>query len=149
MELNNRTYTLIELIEILTGYIGDFELKFLKEIEREGLTAKMLTYLFEIHKLGNPTFTELARDLGLSKPSVTAIVDKLEGLGFIKRVKSDEDRRTAHIHVTKKGDELSRIHDRVHQNIADIFAKNLNKGDLNRLVELLNKVIHRIGKNPA
>ncbi len=144
MESNQKKYNIVELIEILTGYIGDLELQFLKQVEDAGLTAKMLTYLNEIHKKGHPTSTELACALGLSKPSITAIVDKLEKLGYIEKIQSDEDRRSAHIHLTEKGRELAKTHDEAHRNMADIFTENLNKKDLNTLETILNKAIQKM-----
>jgi DNA-binding MarR family transcriptional regulator len=46
----------------------------------------------------------LARELDLTKPTVTVLADKLVDKGYIKRVKSDKDRRSMHLHIDKKGD---------------------------------------------
>jgi len=141
MSNKQNKYTLVELIEIITAIIGDIEVQFIKSLGDAGLTARQLAYLEAISRLGHPNFSELARELGLSKPSVTAIVEKFTALNYVERVTSDEDRRTAHIHLTKNGHELVAMHERTHANIAEIFSSNLGKKDLETLVELLNRVV--------
>lgn len=134
-------YNLTELIEKLTHLVGDIEVEFIKTLGDAGITAKQLDYLEEIERLGHPNFSELAQDLGLSKPSVTAIVEKFITQGYVERVKSDQDRRTSHIHLTERGSDLLKTHVEAHSRIADIFTKNLDKKDLDALVVILNRVV--------
>ena len=134
-------YNLTELIEKLTRLVGDIEVEFIKTLGDAGITAKQLDYLEEIERLGHPNFSELAQSLGLSKPSVTAIVEKFITQGYVERVKSDQDRRTSHIHLTERGLALLKTHVEAHSRIADIFTKNLDKKDLDALVVILNRVV--------
>jgi len=78
--------------------------------------------------------------LKLSKPSVTAIVDKLANKGYIEKFQSDEDRRSFHVHLSDKGKKLVEMHERAHEKIAELFRKNLDHKELKTLVSLLNKV---------
>ncbi|TAL38665.1 MAG: MarR family transcriptional regulator [Spirochaetes bacterium] len=133
--------TLVELIDVLTRFIGDQELHLLKELEASGLTARQLYYLETIREMKNPTYGELARRLALSKPSVTAAVEKLAGLGYVQRIQSDEDRRSFHLHVTDKAETLSGLHREGHERIAHLLSKNLDAKDLAQMVRILNKVI--------
>ncbi len=139
-----REYDLVELVAVLTRLVGDWELAFLKELESAGMTARQLHYLDTIAELGNPTYVEVARALRLSKPSVTAAVTRLAANGFVRRVSSDQDRRSAHIHLTKKGTRLVDRHDAVHRNIASIFQENLRKDELSQLTRLVNKVVRKV-----
>jgi len=139
-----RSYTLVEIIEILTMLIGDYEEEMFDQFKNAGITVKQAGYLEAINALGNPNQVELAGKLGLSKPSVTAIVDKLVALGFVKKTQSDEDRRSFHLHLTEKGEKITRMHDEIHRRIADLLVKNLSKDDEKLLVELLNKVVLKI-----
>lgn len=138
------TYSLVELIEKITHLIGDIEVEFITSLGDAGLTARQLDYLEAINRLGHPNFSELARELGLSKPSVTAIIDKFMAHGYVERVKSYEDRRTTHIHLTKTGKKIVAMHEQAHANIADFFSRSLNRKDLDDLVSILNKVISGI-----
>lgn len=140
----NAKRDLVELVEIITRYFGEFEMEFLKEIEASGITARQLHYLDFIATLENPTFSEVAEMLELSKPSVTAIFRLLAQKGYLKRVDSDSDRRVAHIHLTKKGSDLAKKHDDVHHRIADLIRRSLKKEETRILVALLNKVADAI-----
>jgi len=47
--------------------------------------------------------SELGKKLYVSKPQMTLLLDKLEGLGFIARVADEEDRRVTSIELTEGG----------------------------------------------
>lgn len=137
-------YSLVELIEILTRLIGDWEMQFFKEYEQEGFTARQLEYIDVIDRLGNPNLGEIAKALKLSKPSVTAIVEKLSSRGYIQKFQSDEDRRSFHVHMSVKGKKLVELHNETHKRIADVFIHNMDSKDLKKLETLLNKVVSKL-----
>lgn len=137
-------YSLVELIEILTKLIGDWEMQFVQRYTDEGFTPRQLEYIDTIHRLGNPNLGEIARELNLSKPSVTAIVEKLAVKGYVQKFQSDEDRRSFHVHLSARGKKLVEIHHETHQRIADLFRKHLDEKDLKTLVRLLNKMVAEI-----
>jgi len=134
-------YTLVELIEIITKLIGDLEEEFIKKYQEEGFTARQIVYIDTINMLGNPNLGEIAKALKLSKPSVTAIVDKLESKGYIEKFQSDEDRRSFHVHLSTKGKNLVKMHGDTHNKIVDMLQNNLDSKDLKNLVTILNKVV--------
>lgn len=138
------SYSLVELIEILTKLIGDWEMQFVQQYADEGFTSRQLEYIDTINRLGNPNLGEIARALKLSKPSVTAIIEKLAGKGYIQKFQSDEDRRSFHVHLSARGKKLVEIHNETHQRIADLFRKNLDEKDIKTLVRLLNKMFAKM-----
>ena len=137
-------YTLVELIEIITKLIGDLEAVFVKKYQEEGFTARQIVYIDTINMLGNPNLGEIAKALKLSKPSVTAIVDKLASKGYIEKFQSDEDRRSFHVHLSTKGKKLVKMHGETHNRIVDMLQNNLDSKDLKNLVTILNKVISKV-----
>ena len=137
-------YTLVELIEIITKLIGDLEAVFVKKYQEEGFTARQIVYIDTINMLGNPNLGEIAKALKLSKPSVTAIVDKLASKGYIEKFQSDEDRRSFHVHLSTKGKNLVKMHGETHNKIVDMLQDNLNSRDLKNLVTILNKVVSKV-----
>ena len=138
------SYSLVELIEIITKLIGDWEIQFVEQYVAEGFTTRQLEYVDAIHRLGNPNLGEIAQALKLSKPSVTAIVEKLAGKGYIQKFQSDEDRRSFHVHLSAKGKKLVQMHNDTHQKIADLFRQNLDEKDLKALVTILNKMVSKM-----
>ena len=137
-------YTLVELIEIITQLIADLEAEFIKKYQEEGFTARQIAYIDTINMLGNPNLGEIAKALKLSKPSVTAIVDKLESKGYIEKFQSDEDRRSFHVHLSTKGKNLVKMHGDTHKKIVDMLQNNLDSKDLKDLVTILNKVVSTV-----
>jgi len=137
-------YTLVELIEIITKLIGDLEAQYIKKFQEEGFTARQIVYIETINTLDNPNLGEIAKALKLSKPSVTAIVDKLASKGYIEKFQSDEDRRSFHVHLSAKGNMLVRIHEKTHSKIVEMLQKSLDSKDLKKLVTLLNKVVSKV-----
>ncbi|PKN88957.1 MAG: hypothetical protein CVU51_02620 [Deltaproteobacteria bacterium HGW-Deltaproteobacteria-1] len=138
------THSLVELIEIITELIGDWELQFMQKYAEEGFTVRQIEYIDVINRLDNPNLGEIAKALKLSKPSVTAIVDKLAGKGYIQKFQSDEDRRSFHVHLSAKGRKLVEMHSKAHDKIAELFTNNLDDKDLKTLVSLLNKVVAKV-----
>jgi DNA-binding MarR family transcriptional regulator len=136
-----RENTLIEIIEILTQKMEENEVGIIEQSELSQLTRKQIFYLDVIYQLKNPSLGELADKLKLSRPSITAIVDKLERSGYVRKVKSDEDRRSSHIHITGKGNKIANLHDKIHKGIADLFTGSMSKTELSTLVKLLNKTV--------
>ena len=134
-------YTLVELIEIITKLVGDLEAQFIKKFQEEGFTARQIVYIETINTLDNPNLGEIAKALKLSKPSVTAIVNKLASKGYVDKFQSDEDRRSFHVHLSVKGKNLVKMHAETHNKIVDMLQNNLNSNDLKNLVTILNKVV--------
>jgi DNA-binding MarR family transcriptional regulator len=60
------------------------------------------------------TMGELAEQMRIAHHSAVGIVDRMEGLGLVKRVSSKHDRRRVQVSVTRKGrhilEKLYRIH---------------------------------------
>jgi DNA-binding MarR family transcriptional regulator len=138
-------YTLTEIVDILTRTMGEMESRVLSGSAFAELSMRQLHYLDVVNRLGHPTLSELARELGVSRPSVTAAVAKLTDAGFVAKVASDEDRRVSHVHLAKRGQRMVRLHDEVHQSVADLFTNALTQRELRELVRVLNKVISRLG----
>jgi len=132
---------LLEIISVLSNMIGQMEEASKEQFNLSSLTHTQLHYLENINSLGNPNITELAIQLKLSKPTVKVAVDKLIEKDYIFKVQSDEDRRSAHIHLTEKGKLINQMHDYAHRRIAEFLSQKLNKEELDELILLLNKVL--------
>ena len=132
---------LTEIISVLSNLFGQMEDASKLQFNLSDLTHNQLHYIETISTLGNPNITELAAALKLSKPTVKVAVDKLIEKDYIFKVQSDEDRRSAHIHLSEKGKLINQMHDYAHKRIAESLSKKLNQEELNSLVEILNKVL--------
>jgi len=92
-------HNLEELIDIILSKSEQLEDELKRQSDLKGLTVKQLHCIQLIEEYHNPTLTELAANLGITKPSVTVLIEKLVDKGFVIKVKSDTDRRSAHLHL--------------------------------------------------
>jgi len=132
---------LTEAISYLSCLIDKVLEKAVNQVDVTNLTPQQLHHLQVIVKMKNPSLTELAGELGLTKPTVTVLVDKLVEKGYVKRVKSDRDRRCMHLHIDKKGKKLQDLRKTACQQIAEKISSSLSEAETKALTELLKKIV--------
>ena len=86
--------------------------------------------------------TEIVHSLGITKPQMTASVDKLLKLGFIEREADTKDRRKIFVSITKEGAKITekiikRIKERFREDIKVLTQKDLD--ELEKGLKVLNK----------
>ena len=88
----------------------------------------------------NITVSGLASELGITLPSVTVAVNKLEKKGYVNKVKSEEDARRVHIELTRKGKKIFTAHNFFHlkmvKNISGEFSKDEKETLLSAIIKL-------------
>lgn len=132
---------LTDIVVSLSSMVGLMEEEAREQFNLSTLTLTQMHYLETIHSLKNPNLTEIALALNLSKPTVKVAVDKLVERDFLYRVQSDEDRRSAHIHLTEKGKLINRMHDYAHVRIAESIARKLNPKEQELFIQLVEKIL--------
>ena len=85
---------------------------------------------------------QLAQKLGVSTPSVTAVIDRLEKKGFVVRVTPEKDRRMFLIKLTDKGLEVYNEHHKDHLKLAERIFSKIKKEDMKKFKEILNLIIN-------
>jgi DNA-binding MarR family transcriptional regulator len=71
--------------------------------------------------------TELAKKLGVTKGTISQLVSKLEGKGYLKRVKGVKNQKEVLLEVTKKGLKAKVGHDHFHDELNKSFLKGITK----------------------
>jgi DNA-binding MarR family transcriptional regulator len=135
---------LVEIVSKLSDLISHTEEVAKEQFNLVNLTHNQMHYLETIHLLDNPNITELASMLRLTKPTVKVAVDKLIESDYLYKIRSDEDRRSAHLHLTEKGQLINQMHDYTHKRISEVMKKRLTSAEIEDLVSLLNKVLSGI-----
>ena len=74
-----------------------------RETEELGVTSHQATLLWLVRSRPGLSLRELAQAEGISAPSLSAHVDRLEALGLIRRVRSSDDRRRVGLELTSEG----------------------------------------------
>ena len=68
-----------------------------------GVSFARMKLLGALHRAGPKIMSELSEELGVTPRNVTALVDALEGEGFVRRVPHASDRRATVIELTAAG----------------------------------------------
>lgn len=77
-----------------------------KRVRQEsGLTVPQVVLLQAIRVLGEVSGRQLAEEVSLSQATVSTILDRLEGRGYVERYRSPHDRRVVHVKLTALGQE--------------------------------------------
>ncbi len=132
---------LVEIVSMLSNLFGQSEDAAKEQFQLLSLTHTQMHYLETINMLDNPNITELATTLKLTKPTVKVAVDKFIEKDFLYKIQSDEDRRTAHLHLTEKGKLINQMHDYYHRRIAELISRKLSNEEQETLVGLLTRVL--------
>jgi len=86
------------------------------------------------------TMKDLAEKIHRTKPTVTVLIDKLVGLGYVIKEKSREDSRVTFIRLTEKGLELKPIFIEVSEKMNAIVYKDLSEEQANYIEAVLEKI---------
>ncbi len=89
---------------------------------------------------GSLSVNTLAQKVHRTQPTVTVLVNKLEKLGYVKRIKDDQDQRITMVHLTDKGWELQPIFNHVSEAVNQKVYGNLNEQEQEHFEELLERV---------
>lgn len=138
-----KTNSIISLIANIHNQANKLIIEELKNKNLEGLAPShgdilILLYNNEDGILMNKIASTIHKD----KSTVTALVNKLEKLGFVEKFKSDFDSRSTIVKISKKGLELKPIFfENISRKLLDTSYNNFTQEEKNTLFKLLEKVL--------
>ena len=138
MSIKELSFQIEKLIQVLNSE----ESKYISSSKLRTLSSTQIHHIDLISHEHNPTLSELAKALKVTKPTVTNSVDKLEKLGLVFKIQSDDDRRIQHLHLTKKGMEIAELHDKFHIVFTEKLVSNLNNEEIKQLSAILKKALN-------
>lgn len=100
--------------------------------------------LHTIHMIGSNeklTITEISRQLGLTRATLTSTIDKLESHGYVLQEWNPKDRRIINIILTKKGRLLYKLYNKYHKEYMTNLLKETSMSELTDLDKKLNSFI--------
>lgn len=83
---------------------------------------------------------QLGRLVGMDAATTKGVVDRLRAKGFVRRTKSTSDMRRLEISLTAEGRAFGEQAVMTASEISAATAQNLNRRELERLLELLDKL---------
>jgi DNA-binding MarR family transcriptional regulator len=87
----------------------------------------------------------LGHALAVSAPNLTILLDRLQRRELVTRVRSETDRRSQHVHLTRKGQALAKKAQDIALTMENELARTLSAAEKAMLIELLRKVSRHRG----
>lgn len=132
----------------MVGKISDAANKLIiSELEKHGLEGIVPSHggiLMFLYQQNGLSVKGLAEKINRTQPTVTVLVDKLEKLSYVKRVKSKEDSRVTLINLTDKGLQLEPVFREISDQLNNALYGGLNDTEKEQLELLLEKVLTRL-----
>lgn len=132
--------------DALNAVYSKFKLNFYRRVfqtfeNREASLTTIETFFVElIYALNGPTVNELSRFTGMSQPNVAYKITNLEKKGYVKRIRSKEDKREVHLEVTEKFQKYYGINYEYLQIVSQRIMERFTKEDVEKLKEMLEIV---------
>ncbi len=115
----------------------------LRELAKNGVYDLVPSHgkiLDELYRRDRLRMNELAASTRRDKSTITTLVNKLERLGYVRRERSLDDGRSTYIVLTKKGEQLRPIFDKVSEQLLDIVWRGFSEPEKQVLVKGLDKM---------
>lgn len=105
---------------------------------KRGMKSVTHTELHIIESIGRNSLTmnELADKIGITMGTATVAISKLTDKGYVKRVRSNVDRRKVFVSLTKKGIDALAYHNNYHNMIMTSITENIPDEELEKFIDI-------------
>ncbi len=112
-----------------------------KDIEQHDLTAPQFGVLESLGHLGPMKIGEICSKKLMTGGNITVVIDNLEKLEYVERIKDPQDRRAYIIRLTPKGEKkFNEMFPRHAQIVEELVWSVLTEDEIDQLSELLKKL---------
>lgn len=134
-----------ENISIISNYFWKKSIDNINEILSDGQIKNFnmndYYYLTVIYQLGTPNFGEVAEELHLTKPSISAMVQRLIKNGLVTKIQSEADKRIFYAKLTPKGLKIIQGDYALYHDLAADILKLLTEKQQSDIECLLNIMV--------
>lgn len=102
-----------------------------------GITPRAYGVISNLDAAGTMTQQQLADSLGIHRNNMVGLIDDLEASGWVRRERSQRDRRAFNVRLTPEGADVTRAVGRLLPGLDDAVAEGLSRRDRERLAVLL------------
>jgi len=104
----------------------------------------VMYYLWQENEL---SVGELSNRTKKDFANTTRIVDKLEKLGYVNKVKSKKDSRSTNIHILPKADEIKETIKNCWKESTDLAMRGISEDDQKNFINIIEKIEKNILEN--
>ena len=117
--------------------------------EYSDITYNIFLYLRKINSLGNPTISELAKAMEVSKPSASNMVSKMVDKGLLKTKASPKDGRVCLLELTDKGKRIIEIESWADMKFIEKIREILDEEEFGVLERIFEKIASGLEEEKA
>ena len=114
-----------------------------------GVTLGMWYYLRALWSEDGLTQRGLSRRIGTMEPTTLGAIQTMERSGLVRRVRSRDDRRKMHIHLTKKGRDLERLLMPLAVEVVEASVAGFSPDEVRQLLKFLRSIRDNIEASQA
>ena len=127
MKKRRRGGFLISKIHQLAGRIFS---RMLKEYGIEEINPSQGRIMFVLWQKDGISISELAKKTSLGKSTLTSMLDRLEEMGYVTRIRSEEDRRSVLIKRTEKDESWQKVYTQVSQDMERLYYDGFSESEI-------------------
>jgi len=142
MDLNIKF--IISLIGRINYKVQKYLVRELKENDVKGISPSHGDILGAFFASKELRMTELSEIINKDKSTVTALVDKLIRLGYVKQIPDTNDSRIRLVRLTKKGEALQPVICDIGDKMRAKAYKGMSKNEQKTLIKLLVKLYENL-----
>ena len=122
---------------------------FAAELATLDVSPRAFGVLSNLAARGGQTQQELADALGIHRNNMVALVDALEGTGWVRRQRHPHDRRAFEVRLTERGEQVVGRVARLIPAIDERIGRSLDDRQRGALVEALQQIAGDLGLHPG
>ena len=100
--------------------------------------------MFALWQQDRVSIQELARKTQLGKSTLTSMLDRLEAMGYVRRQRSETDRRRIIIHRTDKDRALEQQYVDLSQQMTEIWYKGFSDTEADQFEAYLQRILDNV-----
>ena len=137
---------LLQINTVLHQSIQSFKQQIVSDGSYDGLTLSHLYYVEAIYQLGEPTVSELADHLVVSKASASEAVKKLSQRNLVVKSQSVSDKRVFHVALSEHAVKLIEAEKKAMNAFIANIKSTLNSDEMHLLEEIFTKILKTYAK---
>lgn len=131
---------LISKIHHLSGRVFA---KKLKEYQVE-INPAQGRIMFVLWQKDSISISDLAKKTSLGKSTLTSMLDRLEGMGYVTRIRSEADRRSVLIKRTEKDQSWQKVYAQVSQDMGRVYYDGFSESEVDEFEQYLRRILDNL-----
>ena len=136
--INNSAISMFSTIRDLANKL------IINELTKRGYTDICSSHgdiLYNLYKCKKLNMRDLALKINRDKSTVTVLVKKLESIGYIRKIKCEEDARMQILSLTSKSDNFYPVFNEVSSLLNSFAFKGFKEYEIEMLIDMLSRII--------